>query len=210
VAQLLESFGNHKIKLDPRLWATSGPAPIARPSRPLASQAANIECLQIPTLAAIAGFTRDVQGNLPAIHSTHEILRSDLAKVKALLSAVSALEPTLLARQTQARRQTAYGTLLLLGLMANWALSMFGVGDPRALELEKVTLIDEVMELAEQASQYRPLAASAMPGFVMAAKAMTDDVVRLARLEELLVLYRADFPVSNWSTQNWPLDSMSR
>ncbi|KAK3344541.1 hypothetical protein B0T25DRAFT_557293 [Lasiosphaeria hispida] len=206
---LLESLGNHKIKLDPRLWAASDPPPIARPSRPRSYEAANIECLQIPALAAIAGFTRDVQGNLPAIRSTHEVLRSDLAKAKALLSAVSALEPPLRARQIQARRQTAYGTLLLLGLMANWALSMFGVGDPGALELEKVTLIDEVMELAEQASQFRPLAASAMPVFVMAAKAMTDDADRLARLEELLVLYRTDFPVSNWSTKDWPLDSLS-
>lgn len=195
--QLLESFGNHKINLDPRLWATSeGPAPIARPSRQLASQAANIECLQIPALAAMASFTRDVQGNLPAIHSTYETLRSDLAKAKAILSAVSALEPTLEARRVHARRQTAYGTLLLLALMANWALSMYGVGDARGLELEKVTMIDEVVELAQQASRYRPLAASAMSGFVMAAKAMTDDEVRLERLEEMLVLYRADFPVS--------------
>lgn len=198
MAQLLESFGNHNINLDPRLWAISDLAPIARPSRQLASQAANIECLQIPALAAMASFTRDVQGNLPAIRSTRSTIRSDLAKVKALLSAVSALEPTLAARRIHARRQTAYGTLLLLGLMANWALSMFGVGDdPRALELEKAALIDELVELAQQASQYRPLAASAMSGFVVAAKAMTDDEVRLARLEEVLVLYRGDFPVSN-------------
>jgi hypothetical protein len=208
VAQLLESFGNHKIKLDPRLWATSGTPAIARPSRPLASQTANIECLQIPALAAIASFTRDVQGNLPAIRSTHEVLRSDLAKVRALHSAVSSLEPTLPARQIHARRQTAYGTLLLLGLMANWALSTFGIGDPRSLKLEKDTLIDETMELAEQASQYRPLAASAMPGFLMAAKSMTDDAARLARLEDLLMLYQGDFPVSNWSTKDWPLDSL--
>lgn len=145
----------------------------------------------------MASFTRDVHGNLPAIHSTYGNLRSDLAKAKAILSAVSALEPTLEARRIHARRQTAYGTLLLLALMANWALSIYRVGDARGLELEKVTMIDEVVELAQLASRYRPLAASAMSGFVMAAKAMTDDEVRLERLEELLVLYRADFPVSN-------------
>lgn len=115
--------------------------------------------------------------------------------MRALLDEVSATaEHTLIARRIHARRQTSYGTLLLLGLMANWTLSAFGIGDPHALEAEKIALVDEVMELAQQASQYRPLAASAMPRFIMAAKTMTDDAARLARLEELLTLYRSDFP----------------
>ena len=129
--------------------------------------------------------------------------------MKALVSEVAVPEPSLLARRIHARRQTGYGTLLLLGLMANWALSTFGMGDPRDLELEKVMMIDEIVELAQEASQYRPLAASAMPGFVMAAKTMTDDAVKLARMEELLALYRSDFPSSNWSTKDWPLDSLA-
>ncbi|KAK3380844.1 hypothetical protein B0H63DRAFT_474464 [Podospora didyma] len=197
VIVLLESFGNHKIRLDPSLWATSEPPVIARPNRPPVNQATDIECLRIPTLAAVSSYTRNVQGNLPAIQSTYEVLQNDLAKMKVLLSEASETNLTLLARQIHARRQTGYGTLLLLGLMANWALSVFGIGDPRALELEKATLVDEIMDLAQRASQYRPLAASAMPGFLMAAKTMTDDAARLARLEELLALYRSDFPASN-------------
>lgn len=111
--------------------------------------------------------------------------------MKALLSDAAATH-------VHARRQTGYGILLLLGLMGNWALSAFGIGDPRALELEKIFLIDEIMGLAQKASQYRPLAASAMPGFIMAAKTMTDDAdaTRLARLEELLALYQSDFPAA--------------
>ena len=119
--------------------------------------------------------------------------------MKTLLSGASEPNLTLSAARIQARRQTSYGTLLLLGLMANWALSTFGVGDPRALELEKTTLVDEIMDLAQSASRYRPLAAGAMPGFIMAAKAMTstEDAARRARLEELLALYLSDFPASN-------------
>ncbi|KAK3357259.1 beta-lactamase/transpeptidase-like protein [Lasiosphaeria hispida] len=200
VLTLLESFGNHKIKLDPRLWAAEDTPAVARPSRPPADEAHHIECLQVSSLAAVSGFTRDVQGSLPAIRSTYEVLQTDLAKMKALLSEVSttaASDLTLSERRIHVRRQTGYGTLLLLGMMANWALGVYGVGgNPLALELERTMLVDEVVELARQASQYRPLGSSAMPGFIMAAKITTDDAVRLGQLEELLALYQSDFPSS--------------
>jgi len=187
--QLLESFGNPKIKLDPRLWAST-PA-IPRPSRPRISGANEIESLSIQSLAAVSGYTRNVQGSLPDIQSSYQVLRHDLVKMKALLLASSA-------KHVHARRQTGYGTLLLLGLMANWALATFKIGDQPTLESEKVFFIDEIMELAQEASQYRPLAASAMPGFIMAAKETTDetDTARRTRLEELLVLYQSDFPAA--------------
>ncbi|KAK1759946.1 hypothetical protein QBC47DRAFT_438281 [Echria macrotheca] len=190
---LLESLSNHKIKLDPRLWTPSRSPAIARPARPPADAALDIECLKIPTLAAVSAYTRDVAGNLPAIKSTYDILQTDLAKMKMLLSGVSGSNIPAAASWTRARRQTGYGTLLLLGLMANWALTAFRVGDVSALMAERVSLVDEVMELAQRAVEYRPLAASAMPGFIMAAKVMTDDAVRLARLDELLALYQSDF-----------------
>ncbi|KAK0642181.1 hypothetical protein B0T16DRAFT_421144 [Cercophora newfieldiana] len=191
VIVIIESFANHKINLDPSLWAPSGSPVIARPNRPPANHAPGIECLRIPSLAAIADYTRNPQGNLPAIISAHAVLQCDLANMKALLSEVQD------ARHIHARRQTSYGTLLLLGLMANWALRVFGIGNPHALELEKAMLIDEIIDVAQGALQYRPLAASAMPRFIMAARMMADNKARLVRLEELLTLYRSDFPTSD-------------
>lgn len=202
---ILESIGNPKIKLDPRLWEASGSPAIARPSRPPVSDANHIECLQVSRLAAISGFTRDVQGSLPEILSTYEVLHTDLAKMKALLSEMSmrpAPDLTLSERRGQVRRQTGYGTLLVLGMMANWALRVYGVGDPRALELEKDMFVDEVVELARQAAQYRPLGSSATSGFIVTAKAMTDDAVRLEQLGELLSLYQSDFLSSKGSSKD--------
>ena len=117
--------------------------------------------------------------------------------MKLLLSSTSDL--TLLSeRRLHVRRQTGYGTLLLLGMMASWALRAYEVGNIHALELDKVMFIDEVVELAQQASQYRPLGSSAMPGFIKAAMIMTDDAAKKEVLEELLALYQSDFSSANW------------
>ncbi|KAM7189307.1 hypothetical protein V8F20_010215 [Naviculisporaceae sp. PSN 640] len=217
---ILESFGNHKIKLHPKLVAEATPEQpplVARPNRqPPHVTADDIECLRIPTLATLASYVRDIEGNLPAIQSTYYgPLQRDLAKMKRLLT--NNPNP----RHVHARRQTRYGTLLLLAILANWALSSHNhsgtVGqDPRGatLELEKADIVDEVIHLAEQASAYRPLAASAMPGFIMAAKTTLITMSppadhesgvngraarrhqQLARLEELLAVYRGDFPAA--------------
>jgi len=117
--------------------------------------------------------------------------------MKALLSGMSPSELTLAQRRIHVRRQTGYGTLLVLGMMANAALSAFGIGDPHTLELERASLVDEVVELAQQAAQYRPLGSSATPGFITAARTMTNDAAKLERLHELLQAYQSDFPLSN-------------
>jgi len=207
--QLLESFANHKIKLDPRLWTPSPGSPaIPLPSRP-SNKAADIECLRPTNLAAVSSFTRDIQGNLPAIISMYQTLQNDLAKMKTLLSGMVSKPSgglTLDESRLHVRRQTGYGVLLLLGMMANWALSAYGVGDASALQIEKDTLVDEVAELAGDAVRYRPLGSGAMPGFIMAARAITGDADRLERLERLLELYRSDFPAGDWDLNGLPMD----
>ncbi|KAK4224476.1 hypothetical protein QBC38DRAFT_485370 [Podospora fimiseda] len=198
VLVLLESFSNHKIKLDTRLWASSTSPAIAKPFRPPMKGISEIECLRASSLAAISGYTRNIQGSLPEIVTFHEVWQVDLANMKALLSGMSnmaASELTLAQRRIHVRRQTGYGTLLLLGMMANWALRAFVIGDMHTLELEIAMIVDEVVELAEQAIQYRPLGSSAMPGFINAAKAMTTNMTKLDRLEELLQSYQSDFPL---------------
>ncbi|KAK4208624.1 hypothetical protein QBC37DRAFT_431720 [Rhypophila decipiens] len=229
VIVLLESFSNHRINLNPILWAP-GSQSIARPSRePYFTNSSTgtdgVECLRIPVLASISSYVRDVRGNIAGIRSTYYgPLQRDLARMKFLLSDPATCRDT--PRHVHARRQTRYGTVLLLGLMANWALSVYDrddttnttattVGDVDAgggadLENEANYLVDEVIHLAEEASVYRPLAASAMPAFIMAARTMLimkhhpgeDDearegrMSRLVRVEELLVLYRGDFPAA--------------
>ncbi|KAM7192662.1 hypothetical protein V8F33_008273 [Rhypophila sp. PSN 637] len=228
VIVLLESFSNHRINLNPILWASDSQS-IARPSRePYLTNSPtgtdDVECLRIPVLASISSYVRDVGGNMAGIRSTYYgPLQRDLARMKFLLSDPVACRDT--PRHVHARRQTRYGTVLLLWLMANWALSVYDrddtantattVGDVDAgrgadLENEASYLVDEIIHLAEGASVYRPLAASAMPGFLMAARTMLimkhhsgeDDETRrgrmnrLVKVEELLVLYRGDFPAA--------------
>ncbi|KAM7218656.1 hypothetical protein V8F06_005975 [Rhypophila decipiens] len=228
VVVLLESFSNHRINLNPILWASDSQS-IARPSRePYLTNTSTgtdgVECLRIPVLASISSYVRDVRGNIAGIRSTyHGPLQRDLARMKFLLSDPVTCRDT--PRHVHARRQTRYGTVLLLGLMANWALSVYDRDDTTAtattagnvdagggadLENEANYLVDEVIHLAEEASVYRPLAASAMPAFIMAARTMLtmkhhpgeDEEVRrgrmsrLGRVEELLVLYRGDFPAA--------------
>ncbi|KAK3345911.1 hypothetical protein B0T25DRAFT_265643 [Lasiosphaeria hispida] len=133
----------------------------------------DMECLRPANLAAISNYTRDVQGNLPAIASMHQTLQIDLARIKALLSPMTSKsfgDLTLAERRLHVRRQTGYGVLLLLGMMGNWALSAYGVGDASVLQIERDMLVDEVAELAGEAVWYRPLGAAAMPGFIMAAR----------------------------------------
>ncbi|KAK3312606.1 hypothetical protein B0H66DRAFT_568491 [Apodospora peruviana] len=231
VIVLLESFTNHRINLNPVLWASELPLTIARPNRePHISNSPTgtdgVECLRIPALASISSYVRDVRGHLPGIRSTYYgPLQRDLARMKFLLSDRLSCNDTPTERHVHARRQTRYGMVLLLALMANWALSVYdttslrttlGDGDAGGggaeLELEKEAnyFVDETIHLAEEASVYRPLAASAMPAFILAARTMLgvkqhraeDDgdrkrkLARLARIEELLVLYRGDFPAS--------------
>ncbi|KAK4446287.1 hypothetical protein QBC34DRAFT_411854 [Podospora aff. communis PSN243] len=196
---LLESFANPKINLDPRLWEPSPDLrPIPRPSRPKSKMSTDIKCLQPSYLAAVSGYIRDVQGHLPDILAMHQTLQDDLVRMKTLLAGVAGKGPrgqTLTERRLQVRWQTGYGVLLLLGLMANWALATYGLGDAVCLEGEMVMLVDEVAELAQEAAQYRPLGSSAMPAFIIAAKMMTQDPAKLKVLQDLLVLYRSDFPV---------------
>ncbi|KAK0609448.1 hypothetical protein B0T14DRAFT_608213 [Immersiella caudata] len=194
---LIESFANHKINLDPRLWESSPDSPpIPRPPQP---RVTNIECLKPSSLAAVSGFIRNIQGNLSEILSMHQTLQGDLVKMKNLLAGMaskSSRQLSLGERRTQVRWQTGYGFLLLLGMLANWALTAYGLGDAIALGAERDMLVDEVAELAKQAEQYRPLGSSAMPGFIVAAKMMTQDPSKLELLEKLLASYRSDFPVS--------------
>jgi hypothetical protein len=74
------------------------------------------------------------------------------------------------------------------------------VYEPLNLSLaeESATFVDEVINLAENASQYRPLGSSSMPLCLVAALAATDDVMKQERLDKLLAEYQTDFASARW------------
>lgn len=73
--------------------------------------------------------------------------------------------------------------------------------DLAQLAVEADELIDQAINLAENAMQYRPLAASATPVCLMVAWAVTDDLSKQKRLEELLDEYQQDFTSVKWREQ---------
>ena len=193
--QLMHGFANPKIRLDPRLWTRHG---IIIGPRSGQADVQHFESIQFRTLARICDFARDVSGHLPEIRATYGVIQSDCAKMAALL-AIGPSDQQLSAslQRTRVRQQAAYGILLLLAIMANSALLAY---DPQSstLPLEMEKYVSDVITLARQGLQYRPLGSSSMPVYMVAAWAVTDDAATQNQLEELIVQYQSDFTSVNW------------
>lgn len=194
---MIESFLNPKIQLDPRLWATPelvGPWKIERPT---------IESLELGNLAKVSALLKDENLNLPELQSAYQLVRGDCSKLKNALSKVEVSEgmPTtsqpLSIRRLHVRHQNVYGTLLMLAIILNAALLMCKPSDSSLIE-DSVVFVDEVIALAQQASQYRPLGASATSVCLVATLAVSNDISRQTEVEKLLAEYAADFEAAPW------------
>lgn len=150
--------------------------------------------------------------DLAEAQSRYDHVRNDCAKLQAILSKtpmtrspegilVTNLAPA--AKRLHVRQQTGHGILLMIALALNGCLQTHHsyATDETTLASEADGLVDQVITLAEQAMQYRPLAASATPVCLMVAWAVTDDPGKQDRLQELLDEYEKDFSSASWRNQ---------
>lgn len=155
---------------------------------------------------------RSPQMDLAEVQSRYDHVRNDCAKLQAILSKapmtrspegiiVTNLAPA--AKRLHVRQQTGHGILLTIALALNGSLQTHNTfaTNGTTLAFEADSLVDQVLILAEQAMQYRPLAASATPSCLMVAWAVTDDPVKQNRLQELLDEYEKDFASARWRDQ---------
>ena len=201
----MESLGNTKIKLDPRLWAAPDPEDFG-PRTPTQEEH-HIESLQLRSLARFSDYAKNVSGSLPEIMSSYKVLQADCMKMAAILSTIpmtrsaqgiptTELLPTS-ARRLHSLRLTCYCLLISLAFMSNGVLRRI---DPSnlALKLESDAFVDESIIVAHQAAQYRPLGSSAVPICLISAWVATEDAARQARLLEVIAGYNSDFTSVNW------------
>ena len=197
---MMESFVNPKIQLDPRLWTPPETVVSQGPHR----EESAIQSLELPNLARVSALLKDRELKFPEIQSVYQVMRADCAKTKHALSQIWEVAlgiPTkslaLPVRRLHVRYQTAYGTLLMLAIILNATLLMHNPSD-RSLAEESALFVDEVIALAQQASQYRPLGSSGTPLYLVAASAVSNDVPKQIQLEKMLAEYGTDFTSTRW------------
>lgn len=191
---------NPKIKLDPRLWTRSTTGLQNSPRKQ-----SDIESLELGTLAKVSALLMDPYLKLPEIHSAYQVMRADCGKMKQAVSAVfpvglEGLPTTSLPlplRRLHVRYQTGYGILLMLAITLNATLLTCNPYDQNLVE-ESDTFVDEVIALAQQASQYRPLGSSATPLYLVAALVVLDGGPKQIEIEKLLAEYESDFESAIW------------
>lgn len=201
--QIMESYVNPRIELDPQLWSlpeTFGP-------RSPTDQHTWVESLKNRNLARITTLIRDPETHLPEIETTYQRICGDCATMAAILATIPVVPAAdgrlstplpLRARRLHVRWQTGYGILLSIAILLNRLLSIYrGPDSPDVSSLrdDRPGFVDGVILLAEQASQYRPLGSSATSLFLLAAYAVLEEGQddKRDRIEALLMEYQSDF-----------------
>jgi hypothetical protein len=155
----------------------------------------------IRSLARIPDFVRHPEIHLAEIRSSYPRLRTQcqmvdlrLAKMTELISSgkVQVDQPML---KVYAHCQTAYSFVLSLSSILNGILRAFEPYDISLAE-DSATFVDEIIILAERASQFRPLGASHVSLSLMIAWAATDDLSQKCDLERLIAAYQTDLAES--------------
>lgn len=147
----------------------------------------------------------ELQARYRSLKRDCDSMESILSKTPMTRSAEGVLITDLApaAKRLHVRQQTGHGILLMIALALNAILQTHkpSNSDLSLLASEADNLVDQVIDLATQAMQYRPLAASATPICLIAAWAVTDDVFKQERLQGLLDEYQQDFASVRWRDQ---------
>lgn len=103
-------------------------------------------------------------------------------------------------RRLHVRWQTGYGILLFMGIVLNALLRAYqGAASSPSLADDSAGFVANVLMLAEQALQYRPLGSSATPIYLVAAyAALESGGSESERVEALLAEYQSDFEIARW------------
>jgi hypothetical protein len=154
-----------------------------------------IPSLKLRNLAKLPDFIRHPEAHLEEIKAAYQQNGTDIPKIRQLLSSRSPQADPL--GTLHCRYQAVYGIVLTYSTLLNAIIRCFDADDTSLVE-ESATLVQEIIILADDATQYRPLGSSSMPICLMAAWAATNETARQARLEEILAVYQSDFAIGKW------------
>ena len=157
----------------------------------------------LKNMAELAQFIANPMDHRAEIATTYQEMRSDVLALRQCLadmaSSLSADSPEAMniQRKSQHAIQAAYGVFLALALILNMLLRVFDFYDPE-LHNDCDAFCLDVLKLANEVAQYRPLGASYMPLPLVIAWTATDDMPLKYDLRATLADYQTDFPSNNW------------
>lgn len=164
------------------------------------------ESLSLPSLARVPELILDPRAHIPEISATYSRLRIACGGGRRLLA--SAKERMTVdtdgrvahyaALRGLTQTQACYALLLAMAITLNLTLHAL-LQASLTLEEELGSLCNEVENLAQQTSQYRPLGSSYMPLCVVPAWVATTDHVQREYFERLLRDYDSDFAIARWA-----------
>lgn len=195
--QILFSFVNPRIQLDPRIWDNMpehfGPASPA-------DESSTIESLKLRNLAKLAPLFRDPDVHASELQSAYRCIRDDCMKMKLILASLPGDTSDTafnLVRFLEVRFQSSYGTLLTVAIMLNATLRVHE-NFPTSSSNDLTFFVDETIELSDKAAKYRPLGSSSIPLCLVAGWSGTEDQQKRRDLEERIANWQTDFASSGW------------
>ncbi|KAG9238509.1 hypothetical protein BJ875DRAFT_450939 [Amylocarpus encephaloides] len=204
---IIESFVNPKIRLDrffSNMTKTYGES--HGPYKPPKSNDldASLESIRLRNLVKIADYFRNPELHRSQIASTYQQLQTDSPRVRQRLSqtaySISKVQnpaQAYLAHKEHTSWQAAYGLVNTLVLILGSILLIFDPYEIGLLE-DMTTFTGEVIQLAKNTSQYRPLGSGYIPLCLVAAWAATCGTAEQAKVEGVLADWQSDFEETRW------------
>lgn len=219
----MESFINPHIHIDPDLWNLPEP----HGPQSLDEESLAIDSMSCRFLMHAVALVRDPPVDTTALADAYARVCKDRTKLAAYLATVPLVctpdgdlhAPLPLAmRHIHLRWQTAYGILTLVAMRLNGVLQMsllavcHGLWDTADLHDDVLVFVDDILGLAAQAKQYRPLGSSAVPLFLLAASAALGpgEPARRQQIRGLLAVYRPDLDLDRLLAKAVTHDGMEK
>ncbi|KAH8654422.1 hypothetical protein BGZ60DRAFT_418471 [Tricladium varicosporioides] len=183
VPVIFESIGNPKIKLHPWLWKLTEAH----------DKTVTLEGMRLGNLAKLPGFIKYPELHLLEIETLHQTIQNDLPQTRLIISKLSEQGMVTM----HARYQALHGILLGSSIILSTIMYYFGNGDINTVA-DTEALIDELIAIAEDGLQYRPLGSSSVPLILTVGWVASREVSRRAKIEGLIAEYQKDFAISRW------------
>ncbi|KAI8718058.1 Zn(2)-C6 fungal-type domain-containing protein [Fusarium sp. LHS14.1] len=214
VPVIIESITNPKVRLDKWFWdmldnfrRSNPPTSTAEgaEARNVRESSGGIPSLRMRNLGMIPDFINQPELHRMEITCAYHRLRLDMEKMSHIVQAVSlppGSSPTVMQLRLSRSYYSAYSVLLCIIIIINHLMQAF---DPYSLSLvsEGALFCSEVITMAHNISQYRPLGASHVPLTLAIAWAATDEPIMKGQLEALLSEYQEDWTVTKWLTMGY-------
>ncbi|KAM5358360.1 hypothetical protein ACJZ2D_015345 [Fusarium nematophilum] len=214
VPVIIESITNPNVKLDKWFWdmldefRKANPpttTPESAETREKKQNSGGLPSLSMRNLGRIPDFINEPELHSMEITCAYHRLRIDMETLTQIIRAVNfppGSSPTLMELRLSRAYHSAYSVLLSVFMIMGQLMQAF---DPYNLSLvgEMALCCTEIISMAGNVSQFRPLGASHVPISLAIAWAALDEPVMKGQVEMLLSDYQEDFPVTKWMQMGW-------